>query len=376
MSNGKVILYVAESYSPHDRRLLRAIRDKMVKVWFASFDSSLSLDERLLPKGVYAWPEKSEKLDKWQELINENGIDTVFAGPLNNVVLEVAKNIDCPLVGISWGSDVLLHGLNSDLQRRRIVEALSYVNAVIVDCEVVMQILRKWQPTPTFGFVKFPYGIELSRFNSFPEPHSDYIREKLGWIDKTVMISTRSWRHSSGILNLLDAVAMVSKKVGNLRLLLIGDGPLKGEILDRVESLGMSDNVHCPGRIDENELPVWYRAADIYVSSSLIDGTSISLLEAMACELPVIVHNEYGNIEWVNENENGWLLDFRMPKDICEGILLALQRKELFTIMGKVNREKVFGCASWQKNSKKLEKAQTIASEYFQNNGKKRLSKN
>ena len=344
-------------------------------MWFASFDSSLSLDEGLLPKGVTLWPEKSETIDKWQGLITKQGIDTVFAGPLNSVLLDVARNISCPLVGISWGSDVLLHGLNSDVQRRRVVEALSYVNAVIVDCEVVMQILRKWQPTPTFGFVKFPYGIELSRFNSFSEPHSDYIREKLGWIDKTVMISTRSWRHSSGILNLLDAVAMVSNKVGDLRLLLIGDGPLRGEILDRVEHLGMSDIVHCPGRMKENELPAWYRVADIYVSSSLIDGASISLLEAMACELPVIVHNEYGNIEWVKEAENGWLVDFHSPKDVCEGILFALQRKELFSIMGKVNREKVFSCANWQINCEKLEEAQTLATEYFENNGKKRSSK-
>ena len=344
-------------------------------MWFAYFDTTMSPDECLLPEGVCMWPEKSEGIGKWQELINKHGVDTVFAGPLNSVLLDVARNITCPLVGISWGSDVLLHGLNSDLQRHRIIEALGHVNAVIVDCEVAMQILRKWYPTPTFGFVNFPYGIDLSRFESFNEPHSKSIREKLGWMDKTVMISTRNWRHSSGIPNLLDAFAMISKKVDDLRLLLIGDGPLKSEILDRVEYLGMNDKVHCPGRIDENKLPVWYRAADIYVSSSLIDGTSISLLEAMACELPVIVHNEYGNIEWVREAENGWLVDFHTLKDICEGVLLALHRKEVFSIMGKVNREKVFSRASWQRNSENLEKAQTLATEYFKNNGKKRLSK-
>ena len=74
-----------------------------------------------------------------------------------------------------------------------------------------------------------------------------------------------------------------------------------------IGDLGLGDLVHAPGRASYDLLPDYFRSADAYVSAAVSDGTSISLLEAMACGLPVVVSNSFGNLEWVREGVNGAL---------------------------------------------------------------------
>ena len=59
--------------------------------------------------------------------------------------------------------------------------------------------------------------------------------------------------------------------------------------------------------ISQERLPDYFRAADLYVSCSLSDGSSVSLFEAMATGLPVVVTEAPGNHEWVLTSDNGWL---------------------------------------------------------------------
>jgi glycosyltransferase involved in cell wall biosynthesis len=63
----------------------------------------------------------------------------------------------------------------------------------------------------------------------------------------------------------------------------------------------VSDRITFVGAVDNAELPDLYRTADVYVSASLTDGTSISLLEAMACGVPAIVSDIAGNRPWADE---------------------------------------------------------------------------
>jgi glycosyltransferase involved in cell wall biosynthesis len=89
---------------------------------------------------------------------------------------------------------------------------------------------------------------------------------------------------------------------------MLGGGPLAGRIHSIVQNAGLIDRVHFPGQVNQAELPEYYRAADLYVSTSHSDGTSISMLEALASGLPVLVTDIPGNQEWVAEQgEVGWL---------------------------------------------------------------------
>ena len=70
---------------------------------------------------------------------------------------------------------------------------------------------------------------------------------------------------------------------------------------------GVLDRVQFGGQVSQRDLPRWYHKADLYISPSHIDGSSVSLMEALACGLPALVSDIPANREWVSEGVNGWL---------------------------------------------------------------------
>jgi glycosyltransferase involved in cell wall biosynthesis len=102
-------------------------------------------------------------------------------------------------------------------------------------------------------------------------------------------------------------------------------------------------------------MPKWFRAADTYVSCTQSDGTSISLLEAMATGLPVVVSDIPSNREWVVEEQNGWLASPRSAEQFADRLLraarLSPEQRRLFS---ERNRRIVDDRADWDRNFPKL----------------------
>ena len=101
-----------------------------------------------------------------------------------------------------------------------------------------------------------------------------------------------------------------------------------------------------------DDMPRSYRGANFYICGSPSDGSSVSLLEAMACGLPVIVYDSPGNREWVTA-ENGWLCDSvdSFAQAIIEAARMSpTERKR----MGEANRAVVEQRADWHRNFEKL----------------------
>jgi len=107
------------------------------------------------------------------------------------------------------------------------------------------------------------------------------------------------------------------------------------------------------GRVPNTQLPAILNCADVYVSTSLSDGTSLSLLEALACGLGIIVTDVPAIKEWVSE-DNGILVRI---KDI-QGIITALEKYYADPGLAKKHGEKNIQIANdradWNKNYEKL----------------------
>jgi glycosyltransferase involved in cell wall biosynthesis len=88
-------------------------------------------------------------------------------------------------------------------------------------------------------------------------------------------------------------------------LVMGGDGPLTPSHSARVAELGLESRVRFIGRVDEAELPALLRGADLYVTASETDGTSVTLLQAMACGAPIIASANAGNTQWITDGLNG-----------------------------------------------------------------------
>ena len=140
-----------------------------------------------------------------------------------------------------------------------------------------------------------------------------------------------------------------------LRLLMLGNGSMKQDIERYIYENGLSGAIHCPGQVPHYRLPDFFRAADFYLSCSYSDGSSISLMEAMASGLPVIVTDSPGNREWVRPGHNGWLAAAGDPKHfghlIIEAAALAPDKR---SAMGILNREAVELCADGDVTGAKL----------------------
>ncbi len=123
------------------------------------------------------------------------------------------------------------------------------------------------------------------------------------------------------------------------RLLLVGDGPEMGALVRDIEQAGLNDSVILAG--DRRDVPALLAALDLYVVSSLSEGFSISILEAMSCGLALVATEVGGNAEIISEDENGLLVPPADPTSLSAAMLKLLRDNRLRNEIGARNRQKI-----------------------------------
>jgi glycosyltransferase involved in cell wall biosynthesis len=201
----------------------------------------------------------------------------------------------------------------------------------------------------------FPWGVDLNQF--YPESGQSELREQFGWDDCFVLLSTRSWEHIYDIETLLQSFALAYHNCHNLRLLLIGTGSLAADMNRFIVDNNLQNAVYMPGQVNYADLPAYFRAADLYISCSQSDGTSVSLLEAMASGLPVCVSDIPGNREWVQAGVNGWVVPVGDASGFAGAILEASSATDNIKRMRLNNRKVAESRADWDRNFILLEEA-------------------
>jgi glycosyltransferase involved in cell wall biosynthesis len=107
---------------------------------------------------------------------------------------------------------------------------------------------------------------------------------------------------------LRDAVVRVPASV-RLRLVVVGDGPLRGRLQRQVARLGLGGCVELPGRMDRAAIRELYRTADVYVAPATLESFGIAALEARCAGLPVIARRQTGIADFVVPEVHGLLAD-------------------------------------------------------------------
>jgi glycosyltransferase involved in cell wall biosynthesis len=291
-----------------------------------------------------------------KEVLLEVKPDLVHAGPVQKGAFLTASVGFSPLVTMSWGSDLLLEaqrGLGRWLARY----TLNRTTMFLADCQAVAKMGAELGMAADRTIV-FPWGVDLDHFT--PDGSSG-IRQKLGWEHKTILLSTRSMEAIYGVEIVSKAFIELAKLEENVCLLLLGAGSLRDRIEGGLTRAALGERTYFAGQVSFEELPEYYRAADLYVSASFVDGSSISLLEAMACGLPALVSDIPGNLEWVSPGKNGWVFSTGSSRSLVEGMSLALKDKNHLQAYGMAARQIAEARADWEKNSAKLLSAYEIA---------------
>jgi glycosyltransferase involved in cell wall biosynthesis len=153
---------------------------------------------------------------------------------------------------------------------------------------------------------------------------------------------------------LAKAFVQVAATKPDLNLILLGGGSQGAHIRQIFLNGGALDRIHFGGQVRQNDLPRWYHMADIYISPSHVDGSSVSLMEALASGLPCLVSDIPGNREWIVEGQNGWLFRDGDADDLAEKILHAIKSRRSFKKIGDSARKTAEQKADWKKNFGKL----------------------
>lgn len=120
--------------------------------------------------------------------------------------------------------------------------------------------------------------------------------------------------------NLIETVFYLKKKIPDIKLYVVGEdwGGIKGDLEELVEQKGLQNNVIFTGKVrTRGELSQYYSKARFFVSASEYEGFGISVLEAMAAGLTVIVNDIESFRDFVKDGQNGFIVDYSKPKEIA-----------------------------------------------------------
>jgi L-malate glycosyltransferase len=361
------ILYFSKSYSLHDYNFLNKISESNHEIFFLQLEKgSTEFGKMPLPKNVkyvgYLC-QKAPPIEGTLEMINLMPLlesflkkvkpNLIHAGPIQSCGFLISLANFHPFLLMSWGSDILVDTFKDDTLKWITKYTLNSSDCFICDCDTVRNLAKTITFYKDADIVQFPWGIDLDIFK--PGDDTLKLRSIKNWEDSSVLLSTRMWEPIYGIDVLLKGFFEAFTYNPKLRLVLLGDGSQASEIIEFIKMNNLENIVYSPGIANHDKLVDFFRSADIYVSCSHSDGSSVSLLEAMGCGLPVIVTDLESNHEWVNSNENGLLFVAGNPTAFAKAILeISNKNGEELNLISKNNREVVEKRADWNLNIEKL----------------------
>ncbi|MBW6486196.1 MAG: glycosyltransferase, partial [Syntrophobacterales bacterium] len=163
-----------------------------------------------------------------------------------------------------------------------------------------------------------PGGIDLVRFA--PARDKNAAQELLGLPPgKFVMLTVRNLVSRMGLENLLLAMVEVVKKCPDSLLVIGGTGPLEEKLKTQAQDLKINDHLLFKGFIPEDELPDYYRAADLFVLPTVdLEGFGLVTLEALASGTPVLGTPVGGTNEILKRFDSDFLFKSPVPEDMAE----------------------------------------------------------
>ena len=201
-----------------------------------------------------------------------------------------------------------VHGL-LDVERWRdtLLKRLAarHTDEIVIVSEPLRAFIAAQTRWPAADLQLIVNGIDTSRFH--PGPRTGALRQRAGIPENaTVVGNVARLQEVKNHELLLNAFALLVKRIRDAHLVVVGEGPLRSSLTDQVTRLGLQDRVHLIGT--QSDTAPLYREFDVYVLPSKSEGTSMSLLEAMACGIPVVATAVGGTPDLLAHGSRGRLV--------------------------------------------------------------------
>lgn len=255
-----------------------------------------------------------------------------------------------PFVISVWGSDIFEFPKSSWLSKRLVVYNLNRADRIFSTSHVMKTEIHKYVSHPVDVT---PFGVDTHLFSRkevtvFP-----------GTEGAKIVGTIKSLERKYGINVLIEAFAIVKKQFEEkVKLVIAGSGTMEHELRQITRELLLEDDVIFAGHLNAEQVPEWHNRIDVFANLSLDDSESfgVSVVEAMACERPVVVTSVGGLTEVVVENESGLVVPPNIATSAADAILRLLNNSELALKLGKAGRQRVLAVYDWEKNLDEIEK--------------------
>ena len=263
----------------------------------------------------------------------------------------LAKRFGIPVVLMSRGElNIWPHtGKLANLACKKVLNECDQIITVSNDLKQIAENLAR----PKVRIQVVYNGCDTEMFRDLGD--KSRIRQDLKFPkDAMVLMYLGSIEKDKGVYELFEAFDALAKRYKKLHLIMIGDGPDRDAINFLARKSGCQNRMWTPGGKINSELPLWLNASDIFVFPSHYEGLPNSVMEAMACERPVVATNIGGIPEIVEEGVTGYLVKVGDVKSLVLKIDALLSNESLRKTMGMKGRKKLLSHSSWDRNALKL----------------------
>lgn len=269
----------------------------------------------------------------------------------------IAKHLDIPMLhtyhtmyedythyvlDLKYGKKIVKKFITSTSKRY-----VKKYQGVVAPSQKTMTALRSYGVRNDIFVV--PTGVDVSRFGGVgDESFREKICQKHGFAPTDyLLLSLGRISMEKSIDQIITAMPTIMDSVPNTKLVIVGDGPYKSTLVDLVANLGLEKVVVFEGQVPFDAVGDYYRSCDVFVNASKTETQGLTILEAMASEIPIVVYDDT-NIEGiVYDGVNGCLFktsekmsqeivtllsDVSVSKQLCERALETVQSmsKEVF----------------------------------------------
>ncbi len=269
--------------------------------------------------------EKRIDIKALQQLINilkKNNFDILHCHEMKSrlygLIAARARNIPVVTTNHNWTGANWLVKVYEYLD----VLYIRFFNQIVAVSEELKLLMLKFK-VPAKRISVIINGINLKEFQDNRKDIS-FLKKKIG-IKNGIKIIGNVGRLSveKGHKLFLTTAKLIKKEFPAIKFVIVGDGPLERELKIYVDKLGLKDSVFFSGFC--GDIQQIYSIMDIYLSTSVVEGTPMAMMEAMAMGVPAVATDVGGISRIIHHNKNGILLKNNDPWEIAETILMLLR---------------------------------------------------
>lgn len=251
----------------------------------------------------------------------------------------VSKTTGTPFIVTIPGSDIYL-GAKNKIFKWMVLFAAKAAHVVLSDNAQYLSQLFVLGFKPEITDI-IPYGVDPEKFK--PQPKDKKILSKLGLkITDPVVLCVGRLVAKKGFIYLVRAFPTVLKRIPNSKLLIVGEGSEKQQLVREIDKLNIGSSVIFAGTVPYDQLSKYYNIGDLFIMPSIkdengnIDASPVAMMEAMACGTPVVATRFAATEEIIEDEETGFLVKEKDSRDLAKAIFTLLNKRRRTIITKKI----------------------------------------